>query len=180
MQIPKNFKLQYSAAEIQAVNHKLGSKISNWIKSLELPTNQQVVVVPILRGSIFFFADLVRAIDCSVSISPVRCWSYNAEDNSQREEVKVDSMGFDVKDQVILLIDDICDSGRTLHHISNNFIAAGARQVSSAVLVNRHLQEPLFKPDFIGFNFDGPEWFVGYGMNHEDFYRNLSDIYIIK
>lgn len=180
MIIPHNFKLQYSTAEIQEVNAKMGRKISEWINLSAEKDNQSVIVVPILRGAIFFFADLVRYIDQSVSIAPIRCWAYHAENNQSRDDVEIDLQGLEVEGRRILLVDDICDSGQTLKKVSDQLRHAGALEVKSAVLIRRKLDKILFDPNYVGFDYTGHEWFVGYGMNFQDGYRNLSDIYTVN
>ena len=180
MIIPHNFKLQYSTAEIQEVNAKMGQRITEWAAKSKETDDEQVIVVPILRGAIFFFADLVRYVDQSVTIAPIRCWAYHAENNQSRDEIEIDLQGLEVEGRRILLVDDICDSGQTLKKVSEKLANSGATEVKSAVLIRRKLDKIFFDPNYIGFEYTGHEWFVGYGMNFNNGYRNLSDIYTVE
>ena len=85
-----------------------------------------------------------------------------------------------VEGRSVLLVDDVCDSGRTSAELTQRFIKLGAREVRSAVLIKRILPHETFNPDWIGFEYNGPEWFVGYGMDDCDRWRNLGSIYIIQ
>ena len=64
--------------------------------------------------------------------------------------------------------------------LSKLLVELGAREVKTAVLIRRVIENPIFMPDWIGFNHKGPEWFVGYGMDDSNRFSNLSDIYVIQ
>jgi hypoxanthine phosphoribosyltransferase len=85
-----------------------------------------------------------------------------------------------VKGRVVLVIDDICDSGGTLQELERYLIAAGAREVRTVVLIRRLLDRPTFVPCWVGFEFTGLEWFVGYGMEDGNRWRNLPAVYTIQ
>lgn len=181
MNIPKNFQLCYSPEEIDKGVKRLGSEISKWAEKVWEDSHTDVVAVPILRGGIFFFADLVRAISCSVEIAPVKAWGYATGENAKLlDKVQVDVGSIPARGRRILLIDDICDSGRTLAKLKEELMTAGALEVRSAVLIKRELEEQTFDPDWIAFSYPGPEWFVGYGMEDSERWRNLAGVYIIK
>jgi hypoxanthine phosphoribosyltransferase len=177
--IPPNFKMLYTASQIEQQVQRLGRQISVWAKKVWEQNQSDLVAIPVLRGGIFFFADLVRHIDHSVEIAPVRTWAYQNDQNVKRDEFRVNMEGVIAKGRSVLLVDDICDSGRTLKMLRESFIGAGALEVKSAALIRRVLKEPTFSPEWVGFDYDGPEWFVGYGMEDRNRWRNLADIYII-
>ena len=137
--------------------------------------------MPVLRGGILFFADLAKRIDASIEISPIRTQSYQSGSNG----VPVGSVAMNldqlaVKGRVVLIVDDVCDSGRTLESLEQKLIEMGAREVRSVVLVRRLLDTPSFVPCWVGFQYEGPEWFVGFGMDDNERWRNLPSIYVIK
>lgn len=177
--LPANFKLQYRRAEINDAIARMGSEISAWAKQVWDESHSDLVAIPVLRGGIFFFADVVRQIDASVEIAPVRAWAYDASENSAAES-GVHAEDVHVKGRSVLLIDDICDSGRTLQLLTKTFREAGALDVRSAVLIKRVLATETFNPNWVGFSYQGPEWMVGYGMDDCNRWRNLDSIYIIQ
>lgn len=88
--------------------------------------------------------------------------------------------GLAVKGRVVLVVDDVCDSGRTLEALERDLMERGAREVRTVVLIRRLLDRPSFVPCWIGFEYKGPEWFVGYGMDDGQRWRNLPAVHIIK
>lgn len=179
--VPANFQLQYKREEIDAAVHRMGGEITTWAKQVWQESHSDVVAIPVLRGGIFFFADVVRQIDASVEIAPIRTWVYESvENNVQREEARVSLEGVHVRGRSVLLVDDICDSGKTLKLLTKMLYEQGALEVKSAVLVKRILKEETFNPDWIGFSYHGSEWMVGYGMEDCNRWRNLQSIYVIR
>ena len=137
--------------------------------------------IPVLRGGIFFYADLVRQIQRSIDCAPVRTWGYEVDQTQvMRDSLSVSLEGVESRGRSVLLIDDICDSGRTLDALTEAFKRQGAAEVKSAVLIKRVMEEETFDPEYVGFHFEGPEWFVGYGMEDKERFRNLDSIYTIE
>lgn len=176
--VPKNFKLIYSQSQIAERVAVLGKEISAWADAIQKQYGEEILAVPVLGGGVFFFADLVRAVDYSLEMAPVKAWAY-AANVEQLSEVKVDMRNVPAKGRSVLLIDDICDSGKTLATLKEIFEGAGAREVKSAALVRRILPKPTFKPEWVGFEYTGAEWFVGYGMDDQGKWRNLPSVHII-
>ena len=178
--IPKNFQLVYSQAQIAGQVARLGAEISKWAEKVWSDEEQEILTVPVLGGGIFFFADLVRSIGTSLEILPLKTWGYVGETNQALDEVKADIGEVKAKGRRVLLVDDICDSGRTLASLKRQFLAAGAAEVRSAVLLKRIMDKETFDPDWIGFEHKGKEWFVGYGMDDRGHWRNLPSVFIIQ
>lgn len=179
--IPPHYKLQYSEAAIAREVVRIGSEISFWAQKVYEKTDQDLLVVPVLRGGIFFFADLIRKVRWSVEVAPGRTRAYEQGQNAvQNAQVQINIDGVDVKGRSLLLVDDICDSGRTLKVLSEYLMGEGAIEVRSAVLIKRALKTCQFQPDWTGFEYESDEWFVGYGMEDSNRWSNLPSIYIIE
>lgn len=181
MNIPNNFKLCYSEEQISQAVSKIGSSINSWAEKTLETTGQDIIAVPILRGGIFFFSDLVREITYSLEIAPVNAWAYVKNANQQKlDHVSVDISGVSPTGRHVLLVDDICDSGETLKALEQAFFDAGALEVKTATLIKRNIEESVFDPEWKGFEYDGLDWFVGYGMDDASRWRNLGSVYIIE
>ena len=178
--IPANFRLQYSQEQILSRVKELGAEIDEWCKSVWRESRTDVVAIPVLRGGVYFFADLSRHIGSSIEIAPVKTSAYDAGTNAAKE-VTVDQFAdpVQIKGRVVLVVDDVCDSGRTLEQLESSLLERGAREVRTVVLVRRLLPRPTFVPCWVGLEYSGPEWFVGYGMDDNERYRNLPDVYVI-
>lgn len=179
--IPSNFKQIYSREQIEEIVRGMGASITEWTQKVWQDSHTDVLSIPVLGGGLFFFADLVRQIKSSVELAPVKAWAYEPGEHAvQRSEVKFNMDDVPVQGRCVLLVDDICDSGRTLKVLTEEFLKRGAREVRSAVFIKRELEDKTFSPTWVGTNFRGPEWFVGYGMDDCQRWRNLPDIHIIR
>jgi len=176
--IPANFSLAFSAEEIASRVHGLADEITSWCQGVWRDSHTDVLAIPVLRGGIFFFADLVRQIDASIEIAPVKTEAYG--ENEAQKDVTVYAEKLAVKGRVVLVVDDVCDSGRTLEALEKALLARGAREVRTVVLIRRLLDHPTFVPCWVGLKYSGPEWFVGYGMDDNERWRNLPSVYVIK
>lgn len=179
--VPANFQTLYSAHEIARAVAAMGQEVSQWAEEVWRSSHTDILAIPVLRGGIFFFADLVRQVRSSVEVAPARTWAYEPSQNAvQRASVKVNIESVPARGRAVLLIDDICDSGRTLATLSSALREAGATEVRSAVLVWRKTAEQEFSPDWAAFSYPGTEWLVGYGMEDSNRWSNLPDIYVIR
>lgn len=179
--IPANFQVLYTPEEIAEKIRFLGAQIDQWAKEIWDSSHTDILAIPILRGGIFFFADLVRNIRHSVEIASARTWAYETDQRAvQKAKVEVNITEVPAKGRAVLLVDDICDSGKTLHALTQALLGSGARVVKSAALVRREVKDQVFAPDWAGFEYQGSEWMVGYGMDDCDRWRNLPGIYIIR
>jgi hypoxanthine phosphoribosyltransferase len=179
--VPPRFKVQFSREEIEARVAELGEEIGNWCQRVWDESHTDVLTIPVLRGGLFFFSDLVRKINCSIEIAPVRTVGYDPTTSGvQKDSVSVIADGLAVKGRVVLIVDDICETGKTLEVLEKTLLDNGAREVRTAVLIRRLLNRPTFVPCWVGFDYPGTEWFVGYGMDDGDRWRNLPSVYIIR
>jgi hypoxanthine phosphoribosyltransferase len=179
-QIPEHYKLIYNRLQIGDAVKTIAKQVSPWLNEAREQTGQDVVAIPVMRGGMFFFCDLARQLDYSVDLRLARTWGYDIGSHSASKEIRIDLSDVDAKDRSILLIDDICDSGRTLKALQQNLLKAGARAVRSAVLIRRLIEPLTYEPEYCGFEFLGSDWFVGYGMEDNERWRNLPEIYTIE
>jgi hypoxanthine phosphoribosyltransferase len=137
---------------------------------------ERLLVVPILKGSFVFAADLIRAMHhagLSPEVDFMILASYRAATKSAGRVEVLRDIESDVRGRDILLIDDILESGRTLAFAKDLIAARGAKNVLTAVLLNKpgHLAADI-KADFQGFAC--PDKFVvGYGMDMAHQFREL-------
>lgn len=179
--VPREYKLVYSSAQIAARVAEMGSAISASVATMRSRSGSDPVVVPLLRGALVFAADLIRSIQGSVEVAPLATESYDKSQNQPLEQALVghiDAASF--RGRSVIIVDDVCDSGRTLELVMRRFKEMGADSVQCAVMVNRHKVAPRIVPEWIGFDFVGDDWFVGYGMDDQGRYRNLPDICVIE
>ena len=183
MRVPSDFKLFCDSEKIAACVKELGSQISSWVGTVREESKQEVIAMPILRGALFFAADLLREISYPVKVVPIRTTAYDCDGHLSEQGVSILTICDDVELQgaPILLIDDICDTGRTLTKLITEFKKIGAREVKTAVCIKRESDtETPLEPDYVAMRYQGSDWFVGYGMDSADLWRSLPAIYTMR
>lgn len=181
MKIPNNYSMIYSEDKIQEAVVALGAQVNAWACSVWDETGKDVLALPVLRGGLFFFADLVRQVKVSIEVAPVKTWAYEVGQNAvHKPEVKIDLYAADVKDRAVLVVDDFCDSGRTLKALRSELEVSGAKAIRTVTLVKRLIDNPSYMPDWCGLEYCGDEWLVGYGLEDGERWRNLPSIYTIQ
>lgn len=179
-QAPSHYQPVYSSEQVQQRTSTLGREIGPWCQDAMQKTNAQVVAICVMRGGMFFYADLVRHMPCSVEMGFCHISIYSKAEvgkKSAKETYSLDSL--QPKDRAILLIDEICDSGKTLQHLKDYCLEKGAVDVRSAVLVHRLRPDSAYTPDYIGFEYPEKYWLVGYGMDDSNRYANMPGVFYI-
>jgi hypoxanthine phosphoribosyltransferase len=139
----------------------------------------ELVLLALMDGAFCFVADLARAIPGDrVRLHFVRASSYGAGTTS-RGAVELGALP-DLAGQRVVVVDDILDTGRTLATLVDRMRDRGANSVRTAVLLRKiGRQEVHIEPDYCGFTI--PDAFVvGYGLDHNDDYRHLPHIGVLK
>ncbi len=139
----------------------------------------EFVLMPLLTGSIIFVADLVRQLPVRMRIDVLAVSSYPGRAIASQGPRILYPTEFNVAGKHVLVIDDILDSGRTLKAVYDLLGQQGAASVRSCVLVRKQVaQAQQITADFIGFDIPD-EFVVGYGLDYNNYYRNLPYIAIL-
>lgn len=137
---------------------------------------EKLLVVPVLKGSFIFAADLMRAFheaELSPEVDFMMLASYHDKTVSSGKVEVLRDIETDVRGRDVLLIDDILESGRTLAYAKDLLAARGARRVMVCVLLDKPKKRVAdIHSDFAGF--ECPELFVvGYGLDMAHAFREL-------
>ena len=133
------------------------------------------LIIGVLNGSFIFLADLVRCLNIDVEISFIKARSYNGKQKS--DNIKFDFFNFDdIKGKDIIIIEDIVDTGDTLTKIRNKMINKANSVAIAAFLLKPNKAKINFEIDWVGFEISD-EFVVGYGLDYNQKFRNLKDIY---
>ena len=139
-----------------------------------------ITIVPILTGAMIFCADLIRHIPMAMRIGLLAVTSYPGRSvRSQGSRVLGEQLG-DVSGRHVLLVDDILDSGGTLRLVRGMLKDSGAASVRTCVLLRK--DRPAAREvevDYVGFEIPD-EFVVGYGLDFNNYYRNLPDIVTLR
>jgi hypoxanthine phosphoribosyltransferase len=140
----------------------------------------EITIVPILTGAMIFCADLIRHIPIAMKIGLITVSSYPGKSlRTQGSNVLGEKVG-DVSGRHVLLIDDILDSGGTIRKVVPILHDLGAASVKTCVLLRKDRPAARETPvDYVGFEIPD-EFVVGYGLDYDNYYRNLPDIVTLK
>ncbi len=136
-------------------------------------------IVFISNGAIIFAADLIRSIEIPLRIDSIRTSSYSGEFSTGNVKI-MSQVKLDIKDRNILVVDDIIDTGRTIVQVVAHLSSFAPSDIKTCALLDKpSRREVPFVPDYIGFEI--PDLFVvGYGLDLDEYYRNLPHIAVIK
>lgn len=169
-------KVLFDEASIARRNLELAAEI------VALKPNK-LLVIPVLKGSFMFAADLIRAmyrLGLAPHVEFIQLSSYRQATVSSGQVEVIKDVESAVKDRDILIVDDILESGRTLAYAKDLLIARGAARVMTGVLLEKPNKRAVqITPDFVGF--ECPDQFVvGYGMDVAHAYRELPFVGVIE
>ncbi len=170
------YKLKYDKNYIDNAILNMANDINNFVKKEKIE-KEDILILPILKGAVCFASDLLRRLTFELEIDFLKASSYH--DNEQTSQVLVDIQGVSVKDKIVILLDDVCDSGKTLKKLEQIILENGAKKVYTAVLIKRDV-ESVYTPTWIGIHDSSADWFVGFGMDDCQKWRQLPEIYIIE
>lgn len=153
---------------------KLGQEIKEAYRE-----DEPLVVVGVMNGSFVFLADLIRAVERSLSIDFVRLSSYGDATQSSGNVRLIQDLEKSIEDKHVLVVEDIIDTGLTMQFLLPNLKSRNPRSVKLAVLLEKPAKNQSgVAADFLGFEI--PDKFVvGYGLDFGGLYRNLPYIGIL-
>ncbi len=132
---------------------------------------ERPVMVCVLKGAVFFFADLCRHMRCPVDLDFLQVSSYGMQAASSGEVQLKKDLEWDITGRTVVLVEDIVDSGLTLRYLEELLSKRGASRVLTVAFLDRGTPAT----DLCGFSI-GKEFVVGYGLDYAEHYRNLPYI----
>ena len=142
--------------------------------------NEELLVIGILKGSFIFMADLVRKLTCPVRLDFMGAQSYGSGTISCGRINVTKECDLPIRNQNVLIIEDIVDSGCTTGFLRKYFEDRGAKSVRLCALVSKPSRRKVdVDIDFLGFEIPD-EFVVGYGLDYDESFRNLTEIRYIQ
>ncbi|MFO0968530.1 MAG: hypoxanthine phosphoribosyltransferase [Gemmataceae bacterium] len=141
--------------------------------------DRPVTIVGVLTGCLMFMADLVRHLDLRLRIGLIQASSYRGETTSAGP-LRIDpALLPDVRGRHVLLLDDILDTGKTLHHLTEHLRRLEVASIRTAVLLRKKGRQLVdLTPDYFGFEIPNA-FVVGYGLDYNDEHRHLPYIGVL-
>jgi len=165
--------------QVLITDEQIARRIRAMAKQIEKDFNgREMVIVSLLNGTVMFLADLIRNISLPLRLDFMGVSSYGSGTES-RELVFTKELRLDVKGRDVLLVDDILDTGKTLHRVTDILKKLKPRQIKICVLLDKpERRVERISADYVGFTI--PNLFVvGYGLDYAERYRNLPFVGVL-
>jgi hypoxanthine phosphoribosyltransferase len=160
----------------EATVHEGVASMANEIRETYVDT--PLTIIGVLTGSVVVLADLIRKLDMPLRVGVLQTSSY---DGTQRGKLKINvDLMLDIRNRHVLIVDDIFDTGHTMHEVIEllgEFEPASVR--SAVLLVKTGKKEVAMDPDFAAFDIPD-EFVVGYGLDYNDAYRHLPFVGVLE
>jgi len=166
----RNFRLSITPEMISATVGKIARKLNKDLKG------KDVIFVPVLNGAFMFASDLLKELNIPCRISFIKISSYVGMNSSGVSNYLV-GLSDDLRNKTIVILEDIVDSGKTLHNLINEIRKQEPAEIMTVTLLFKPgAYRKQYKIDYSGFSI--PEDFViGYGLDYNGLGRNLRGIY---
>lgn len=137
------------------------------------------IFVALLKGSVPFLAELIKWIELDIELDFMDVSSYEGTESVGDVRILKD-LDQSIKEDNILLVEDIVDTGKTLEQVSKLLYNKGAADVKIVTLLDKPGRRVVdVKADFIGFEIPN-EFVVGFGLDYNEKYRNLPYVGVLK
>ncbi len=160
-------RILYSEAEIVSGIDRVAREVTREY------SGRDFTVVSVLKGSCVFASDLIRRIPIPLELAFLAASSYGDGTESGQLEINFLPTGNEIEGRNLLLVDDILDTGRTLHGLKQELTRRGAAEVRTCVFLDKPSRRSVsLEPDFRVFEVQNL-FVVGYGLDYAGRYRNL-------
>ena len=142
--------------------------------------DEPLLLVGVLKGAVFFLADLARQIPGEVSFDFIAVSSYGKDSRSSGQVKLNKDLDSSIDGKTVIVVEDILDTGLTLRYLLSVLQQRKPKNLRVAVLldkVERRLTD--VRADYVGFSIPN-EFVVGYGLDFAERYRNLADVQILS
>lgn len=162
-----------SAEEIQARIARLGAEVA-----LDY-AGKDLLLVCVLKGAIFFLADLMRAIDLPLEIDFMAISSYGASTDSSGVVRILKDLDASIEGRDVLIVEDIIDSGLTLSYLVRTLQGRRPASLEICALLTKPARRRAEVPvRYVGFEIPD-EFVIGYGLDYAERYRNLPYVGVL-
>ena len=171
----QNPKTLISEKEILKRVDELAAEIS-----LDYADKGELVLIGVLKGSFIFLADLSRRLSIPRHIEFIAVSSYEHGSIRSGAVRLVMDVRRSIEGKHVLVVEDIVDTGHTLHYLINMLKSRNPASIRTCTLLHKeHCTEVDIEIDYLGFSI-GDEWVVGYGLDYDEKDRTLPYIGVIE
>jgi hypoxanthine phosphoribosyltransferase len=167
-------KVLFSREDIRRRVQEIASDINRFY------AGEPLVVLCVLKGAFMFFADLIKHVTVLPEIDFVRIASYGNAVSAGKAISFTKDIELSLRDKHVLIVEDIVDTGHSMHFLFGQMRARGAKSMKLCALIDKQeRRETDVKVDLSGFKLaDG--FIVGYGLDYAEKYRELPEIRLLE
>ena len=169
-----NKKVLYSKETIEKRVQEIAQTLSDDYQG------RDVVFICILKGAFIFLADLMRHLAIPHTIDFMRVASYGSGTVSSGKITVTKDIETDIDGKDVVIVEDIIDTGITLAFLKNKLQEKTPRSLKICALLDKKARREVeIDADYVGFSMD-EGFVVGYGLDFDENFRSLPDIYVIE
>ncbi len=162
-----------SSEDLQRRVRELGAEISRDYEGRDL------VMVGVLKGAVLFIADLMRQLTVPCEVDFMAVSSYGSSTDSSGVVRILKDLDAPIEGRDVLIVEDIIDSGLTLHYLMRNLKARSPRSLEVCALLTKPERRRVDLPTrYVGFEIPN-RFAIGYGLDHSQRYRNLDYVAVL-
>ena len=160
--------------EVLISREKVEERIKELAKEIEKDyAGKELVCVGLLKGSVMFMADLIKAVDLDLRIDFMKVSSYGSGTNSTGVVKILKDVDVDLAGKDVLIVEDIIDTGLTILNVKDFLSKKNPNSVKVCTLLDKPSRRVVeVKGEYVGFEIPD-EFVVGYGLDFDEKYRNL-------
>ncbi|MGH2964341.1 MAG: hypoxanthine phosphoribosyltransferase [Solirubrobacterales bacterium] len=162
------------AEELQRRIRELGAEISRDYDGRDL------IMIGVLKGAVLFLADLMRELTVPCEVDFMAVSSYGSETDSSGVVRILKDLDSSIEGRNVLIVEDIIDSGLTLHYLLRNLRARNPASVEVCALLTKPDRRRVELPiRYVGFEIPN-RYVIGYGLDYAQRYRNLDCVAVLN
>ena len=163
-----------SAEDLERRVRDLGAEISRDYEGRDL------VMIGVLKGAVLFLADLMRELTVPCEVDFMAVSSYGSSTDSSGVVRILKDLDATIEGRDVLLVEDIVDSGLTLHYLLKNLRARDPASLEVCALLTKPERRRIELPiRYVGFEIPN-RFAIGYGLDHAQRYRNLRYVAVLN
>ena len=166
--------------EVLITEEEIHAKLAELARRVEADyPDEPPLLVGVLKGAVMVMADFARALPMHAAMDWMAVSSYGASTKSSGVVQIRKDLDTDLHDKHVLIVEDIIDSGLTLHWLLANFASRGAASIEIFSLLRKPDAAKVEVPcKYVGFDIPS-DFVVGYGLDYAERYRNLRDVAVL-
>jgi hypoxanthine phosphoribosyltransferase len=174
----KEFVPYINSVELDDIVNKTAEDIYAYYKDI-VNEDKPLIIIGVLNGAFMFLSDLVKKLNIHCEIHFIKVSSYEGTESTGKIK-NILGLNRNITDQQVLIVEDIIDTGLTIHNLMNELYTRKPKEINICTLF---FKKDNYKSEKIDMRFVGKEilnkFIIGYGLDYDNFGRNLNEIYVL-